>query len=140
MKTITLLAVMAVLLQDIIGTTSSVGGPLTDLLILLIAMLTVGIYQAWAKRRGPFGWIVNIVGSIIGGLAAVSFAGAALETLLSLIHYQGAPAKSQSALLYVTSPGLAIFTVLGSWVTLQIIYWFPDRNGRNAPPVSQKEA
>ena len=45
-KTIALLAVLAMILQGLIGTTSSVGGPLTIMLILFLAMLAVGIYEA----------------------------------------------------------------------------------------------
>ena len=49
MKTITLFAVMAMLLQALIGTQSSVGGPLTMLYIVFLTMLAVGLYEAWSK-------------------------------------------------------------------------------------------
>ena len=69
MKTITALAVLAIVLADLFGSKSSVGGPMTDLLISFVAMLIVGIYQAWG--RGPIGWVVCTVLSIVGGIAAV---------------------------------------------------------------------
>ena len=27
----------------------------------------VGIYEAWAKKRGAVGWLVNVAASVIGG-------------------------------------------------------------------------
>lgn len=128
MKTITLFTVIAMLLVDVFGPKSSVGGPMTDLLVVFIAMLAVGIYEAWLKNRGPLGWIVSIVASVIGGFVAVSFAGMVMETILTSIHFQGKLATSQHPMRYISEVGMAMFTVSGSWITLQLIYWFPDRN------------
>ncbi|MEH2477158.1 putative membrane protein YeaQ/YmgE (transglycosylase-associated protein family) [Nitrobacteraceae bacterium AZCC 2146] len=122
MKIITLLAVMAMLLQAVIGTKSSVGGPMTMLLIVFLAMLAVGIQQALVKKRGPLGWIVNIIASVIGGFVAVSFVGMAMDMIRPLTHLEGSLANSHHPLLYISSAGMAIFTVLGSWITLQIVY------------------
>jgi hypothetical protein len=58
-KIIALLAVMAMLLVDVLGSKSSVGGPMTDLLVAFLIMLVVGIYES--RNCGPLGWIVNIV-------------------------------------------------------------------------------
>ena len=120
MKTIALLAVMAVFLQNLIGTRSSVGGPMTIMLILFLAMLAVGIYEAWLKKRGALGWIVNIVASVIGGFAAAIIVGMAMETILPHLHLEGSLVSSQHPLLYVFSAGTAILTVLGAWIPLQI--------------------
>lgn len=75
MKTIALVAVLAMLLLDFLGPKSSVGGPMAALLATFPIMLAVGIYEAWSKGRGPLGWFVNIVVSIIGGLLAVMLLG-----------------------------------------------------------------
>ena len=124
MKTIALLAVLAMLLQALFGTQSSVGGPMTMLYIVFVTMLAVGIYEAWSKKRGVLGWIVNIVASLIGGFVAVSMGGMAMETILSNLQLEGALASSGHPLLYISSAGMAILTVLGSWITLEIVNRF----------------
>ncbi len=121
MKIIALLAVIAMLLLDLIGPKSSVGGPLTDMLVVMIIMLSVGIYDAWSKRRGPLGWIVSIVASVIGGLVAISLVGMAMDAILTQIHFQGRLATSHHPMRYISEAGMAIFTVLGSWIALEIM-------------------
>jgi len=115
---------MAMLLLSVAMPTSSVGGPLTIMLILFLVMLAVGIHEAWLKKRGAPGWIVNIVVSVIGGFVVVIFAGMAMETILPHLHLEGSLASSQHPLLYVVSASLAILTVLGSWLMLQIVNRF----------------
>ena len=124
MKTIALIAVMAMLLLSVAMPKSSVGGPLTIMLILFLAMLAVGIHEAWLKKRGGLGWIVNIVVSVIGGFVAVIFAGMAIEMILPHLHLEGSLASSQHPLLYVLCAAMAILTVLGSWIPLQIVNRF----------------
>ncbi|MBX9710843.1 MAG: hypothetical protein K2X60_07410 [Xanthobacteraceae bacterium] len=121
MKTITLLAVIAMWLLAFAGSKSSVGGPLTMMLIAFLTMLAVGIYEAWSEKRGPIGWIVNIVASLVGGFLAVSVGGMLMEMLLTRVHFEGSLASSQHPLLYVLSAAMAILTVLGSWTALQIV-------------------
>jgi len=120
MKTIALLAVLATILLGLIGTNSSVGGPLTIMLILFLTMLAVGIYEAWSNKRGALGWIVNIVASVIGGFVVAIFVGMAMEMMLPHLHLEGSLASSQHPLLYIVLAGMAILAVLGSWTTLQI--------------------
>jgi hypothetical protein len=123
-KIITLIAVMAMLLLSVAMPTSSVGGPLTIMLILFLVMLAVAIHEAWLKKRGAPGWIVNIVVAVIGGFVVVIFAGMAMEAILPHLHLEGSLASSQHPLLYVLSAALAILTVLGSWIMLQIVNRF----------------
>ena len=124
MKIITLIAVMAMLLLSVAMPTSSVGGPLTIMLILFLVMLAVAIHEAWLKKRGAPGWIVNIVVAVIGGFVVVIFAGMAMETILPHLHLEGSLASSQHPLLYISSAAMAILTVLGSWLMLQIVNRF----------------
>lgn len=84
MKTITALAVLPIVLADVFGSQSSVGGPMTELLILFVTMLMVGIYQAWG--RGPIGWVGYIILSIVGGIAALNLTNSVLELTMSAIH------------------------------------------------------
>ena len=120
MKTITLLAVVAMLLVGLLGSESSVGGPMTMVLVAFLIMLAVGIYEAWSNGRGPAGWIVNIVLSVIGGIVAVSLTGMAMEEIITQIHFEGRLAVSHHPMRYITEVAMAIFTVLGSWIPLQI--------------------
>jgi hypothetical protein len=124
MKTITLLAMMAMLVLQLSGPKSSVGGPLTIMLILFVAMLAVGIHEAWLNKRGALGWIVSIVASVNGGFVAVSFASMAMEMILPHLDLDGSLASSQHPLAYVLNAAMAILTVLGSWITLQIVNRF----------------
>jgi hypothetical protein len=119
-KTITVLTVMAMLLLAFGGPKSSVGGPMAMMLIVFLAMLAVGLYEAWSKKRGPLGWIVNIILSVLGGFLAVGFGGMATEKILLHVQFQGSLASSHHPLLYISSAAMAILTVLGSWIPLQI--------------------
>ena len=120
MKAITLLAVLAMLLVGFIGSESSVGGPMTLVLVAFLIMLAVGIYEAWSNGRGPAGWVLNIVLSVIGGIIAVSLTGMAMEEIISKIHFEGRLASSHHPMRYIAEVAMAVFTVLGSWIPLQI--------------------
>jgi hypothetical protein len=117
-KTITALAVLAIVLADLFGSKSSVGGPMTDLLISFVAMLIVGIYQAWG--RGPIGWVVCTVLSIVGGIAALSLTSTALELTMSAIHFQGRLATSNHPLRYAADIAMPVATVAGSWLAIKV--------------------
>lgn len=124
MTKIVLLAVMATLLFDLYGTKSSVGGPIAELLVAFLTMWAVGIYEAWSENRGALGWILNIVVSFIGGFVGIWLFGIVLETIMTQIHFEGVLATSHHPLRYVASAGIAIFTVLASWLALKVINGF----------------
>jgi uncharacterized membrane protein YeaQ/YmgE (transglycosylase-associated protein family) len=129
-KTIALLSVAALLLVELSGAMprSSVGGPLTIMLIMVIAMLAVGIHEAWTKKRGPLGWIASIVASVIGGFVAASLVSLVMDMIRPHLHLNGSLVSSQHPLLYISLAGMAILTVLGSWITLQIPGWVLTRS------------
>jgi uncharacterized membrane protein YeaQ/YmgE (transglycosylase-associated protein family) len=122
-KIIALLAVMALLLLQLSDSIprSSVGGPLTLTFILFLAMLAVGLYEAWLKKRGPLGWIVNIVISVIGGFVAALVGSMTMEMILPHMNLQGSLVSTQHPLLYITLAVMAVVTVYGSWIALQIV-------------------
>lgn len=120
MKIIALVAVAAILLVDVFGSKSSVGGPMTDLLVSLLIMLAVGIHDSWSKGRGPFGWAVNIVLAVVGGMAALSLMGMAMETIMTAVHFEGKLATSHHPLRYIADVAIPVFAMLGSWIPLQI--------------------
>ena len=121
MRTITLLAVAAMLLLEVFGPRSSVGGSMGFMLVFFVVILAVAIYEAWANGRGAIGWIVNIVASVVGGLTAIALIGMALETILPYLHLEGSLASSQHPLKYVVVTVIAILMVLGSWIPLRIV-------------------
>lgn len=127
MKTIVLITIAATLLSSA-TLTSSVGGPLTELLIALLAMWAVGLYQIWSNRFGFLGSIGSIVFSFVGGAAGLLIGNQIMDMALSVAHFQGSLAKSNHPLLYILSVAMAVFTVLGSWIAVQIIVWIRRRH------------
>lgn len=126
MRTITLLAVIAILLLEFSGAIpkSSVGGPLTLMLIFLLAMLAAGLHEAWSKKRGVLGWIVSIVASVVGGFSGAVFGSTVMEMILSLLQLEGSLMATRHPLLYVSLAGMMILTLLGSQIALRIVNRF----------------
>jgi hypothetical protein len=126
MKTITLIGIIGILLFDFAGAipNSSVGGPLTLLLIFFLAMLAVGLHEAWSNKRGVPGWVVSFVCSVIGGFLAVTIGGLVMDAILPLLELNGPLAPSQHPVRYVFSAGMMVLTLLGSWGALQIVNRF----------------
>ncbi|MFN0217779.1 MAG: hypothetical protein ACKVP4_03075 [Hyphomicrobium sp.] len=122
MPLIALIAVAAVILLDLLGAipNSSVGGPMTLMLLFVLAMLAMGLYEAWSEKRGAPGWIVSIVAAIVGGFAGASVAGMALEMIIPWLQLDGSLAASQHIFRYVASPGMMLLTLFGSWIGLWI--------------------
>jgi hypothetical protein len=116
-----LLAVAAMLLLEVFGPTSSVGGSMSFTLVFVVVTLAVPIYEAWSNRRGAIGWIVNLFVSILGGLTAIAVIGMAMETILPHLHLEGSLASSQHPLKYVVVAVIGILMVAGSWIPLQIV-------------------
>ncbi|MCK1723468.1 hypothetical protein [Bradyrhizobium sp. 141] len=121
MKTITLLAMAALLLLEAFGPTSSVGGPMTFMLVFVVVMLAVAIYEAWSNRRGTIGWIVNVFACAFGGLVAIALVGMAMDIVLPYLHLEGSLASLQHPLKYVVVAAVALLMVLGSWLPLQLL-------------------
>jgi hypothetical protein len=121
MKTIVLLAIAAMFLQNLLGTQSSVGGPMTMMLIFFLTILAVGFYEAISKQRGAPGLIVSIVTSVIGGIVAVALIGPMIETIIPYLGLNGSLASSQHPMLYILQAGMVIFIVSGSWFALQAV-------------------
>lgn len=120
MKTITVLAVIAMFVLEVAGPASSVGGSLSFMLVLVAVVLAVAIHEAWSNRRGAFGWIVNIFVSAFGALLAVALIGIAMEAMLPHLHLEGPFASWQNPLKYLAVAAIAILMVWGSWIPLWI--------------------
>lgn len=126
MRTIALIAVTTFLLLVLSSamSQSSVGGPLNIMLILLLAMLAVGISEAWSMKRGAPGWIVNIVVSVVAGFLAASVFGVTMESILPSLNLEGSLASSGGPLIYVTLAAMTAIVVLGSRGALGIVNRF----------------
>ena len=124
MKIIAVLAVLAMILQDLLGSRSSVGGPMGLLMISVVIILAVGIYEAWSQQRGAPGWIVNIVVAILGGIVAIILAGLLMEEVLPMLRLDGSLAASINPAKYLVYAAMALLTVFGPWAALQIVNRF----------------
>ena len=124
MKYIVLMAVIGILLIQLTGSIplSSVGGPLVIGLALIVAALAVGIHEAWTKKRGVLGWIVNIVVSFFGVFLAAQLGG--LVMVMMLFPFMGGSSSLAAAgdsLMSVALAGQMVITLLGSWGALWVV-------------------
>ena len=129
MKYITLIAVIAIVLLQFSGAVpqSSVGGPMMLALVFLGAAMAVGIHEAWTKKRGVFGWIVSIVVALAGAFLAAELSDLVIVPILmllstlKLLNLEGSLAATGGPLLYAGLAGMMLYTLLGSWIALQIV-------------------
>jgi hypothetical protein len=123
MTYITLIAVIAIVLAQWAGTIpqSSVGGPMTLVLVFLVAALAVGIHEAWSRKRGALGWIVSIFASLAGTFLATLLPSRVIEPILMRLGLEVPMADTDGLLIYVLLAGLMLLTLLGSWVALWVV-------------------
>ncbi|MFH1793209.1 MAG: hypothetical protein ABIK36_08650 [Pseudomonadota bacterium] len=123
MKYIVPIAVIGVLLLQASGAIplSSVGGAMTIALAFLLAALAVGIHEAWTKKRGVLGWILNVVVSIVGALVAVQVGEFLLLPLLMLMDVRGSLAATGGFAMSVGLAAMMLITLLGSWGALWVV-------------------
>ena len=121
MMYIALIAVIGILLLQLTGSIplASVGGSMTIGLAYLVAALAVGIHEAWTKKRGVLGWIVNIVVSFVGAFVAAPLGG------MIMAYYSAMGRRSLAATggprFSVALAGGMLVTLLGSWGALWIV-------------------
>ena len=124
MQYIALIAVTGILLLQWTGSIplASVGGSLTVGFAYIAAALAVGIHEAWTKRRGVLGWIVNLVVSFVGVFVGAQLGGLLLVIILSLVaNVDGSVAKTGGLVMSVALAGGMLFSLLGAWGALQIV-------------------
>ena len=123
MRFIVLIAVIGVLLlqsSDAIPL-GSVGGSMTIGFAFLAAALAVGIHEAWTKRRGVLGWIVNIVVSFLGVLLFAPVGGLVIVGILSPFMDRPSLAATGGAVMYAALVGGMLVALLASWGALWIV-------------------
>lgn len=124
MPTIILMAVIGILFLQASGAIpqSSVGGPMTIALAVLIGALAVGINEARTKQRGVPGSIVSIVVAFAGAFLVAPLGGMAMALLLQPFT-DGATslAAAGGLVMAVAVAGAMVVTLLGSWGALALV-------------------
>ena len=123
MRIIVLIAVIGILLlQSSDGIPpGSVGGSMTIGFAYLAAALAVAIHEAWTKRRGVLGWIVNIVVSFFALFFAAPLGGLVIVVILSPFMDRPSLAATGGPVMYVALAGMMLVTLLGAWGALWIV-------------------
>ena len=133
MKYIVLIAVIGILLLQLTGSIplSSVGGPLVIAFAFFAAALAVAIHEAWTKKRGVLGWIVNIVVSFVGVFLAAQLGGLIMVMMLSpFMGGASSLAAAGNSVMAVALAGTMVITLLGSWGALWVLnQWRSRRTG-----------
>jgi hypothetical protein len=124
MQYIVLVAVIGILLLQLSGAIplDSVGGPMVIALAFFLGALAVAVHEAWTKKRGVLGWIVNIVVSFVGVFLVAPTGGMVVALLLS--PFMGGSASLAAAggpVMHVALAGMMIVTLLGSWGALWVV-------------------
>lgn len=98
---------------------ASVGGSLVIALAYFAAALAVGIQEAWTRKRGVLGWIVNAVVALIGAFVAVPLAGSVIAILFSdgsrSLAATGGPRFSAALACAM------LVTLLGAWGAIWVV-------------------
>ena len=121
---IALIAVIGILLLQSTGSIplASVGGSMTIGLAFLAAALAVGIHEAWTKKRGVLGWIVNIVVSLVGAFLVAPLGGMVIVIMLSpFMGGRGRWRPQEVRVISVALAGMMLVMLLGAWGALWIV-------------------
>lgn len=116
---ITLLAAAGLVLLDMAGALKgSVGGSMTILLVLLLAALVAGLYDAWSMQRGPLGWIGSIIVAVLGTMVGALVSGTLMDIAIPLLlKVSGRPGPLFLALS-------AVIALAGGWLALSLMNRF----------------
>ena len=118
---IAVIAILALQSSDAIPL-ASVGGSITIGLVFLAAALAGGIHEAWTKRRGVLGWLVNIIASFFGAMVGANFGGIVMVIIIGLtMDVNGSLAKTGGAAMSVALAGGMIASLMGAWGALWVV-------------------
>ena len=124
MQYIVLVAVIGILLLQLSGAIplDSVGGPMVIALAFFLGALAVAVHEAWTKKRGVLGWIVNIVASFVGVFLVAPTGGMVVALLLSpFMDGSSSLAAAGGPVMHVALAGMMVVTLLASWGSLWVV-------------------
>jgi hypothetical protein len=124
MTYIVLIAVIGVLLLQWTGSIplDSVGAAMVIAMPVLVGTLAVAIHEAWTKKRGVLGWIVNIVVSFVGAFLVAPLGGMVMVMLLfPFMDGSSSLAAAGDPQMSIALAGHMAITLLGSWGALRIV-------------------
>lgn len=127
-------AVIGILLLQASGSIpqGSVGGSLTIGFAMILTALAVGIHEAWTRRRGVLGWIVNIMVSFLGVFLVAPLGGGVLAMLLSPFASGTSLAASGGGVMSLALIGMTGIVLAAAWGALWIVNRWRDRRAADA--------
>jgi hypothetical protein len=118
---IALIALIGILLLHSTGAVAPTDVAIAYGLAALAAAPAVGIHEAWTKKRGVLGWIVNIVISLVGPVLFAPIGGIVVVLLLSPFMDRSSLADTGGAVMYLAVAGIMLVTLLSAWGALWIV-------------------
>jgi hypothetical protein len=77
--------------------------------------------EAWLRRRGPIGWIVNMVVTVVAALMAAQLTGGALAQGLSrLFELDGSLMRTGGPALSIALVGTMLASIFAAWLALLV--------------------
>jgi hypothetical protein len=96
--------------------------------VTFVAALAIGMHEAWTKRRGVPGWIVNTVVTFFGAFFAAQIAGPVIAIpLLMLVGGATSLAAAGSGVMSVALALMMVAALLGSWGAILLVNRWRDR-------------
>lgn len=124
MTYVVLIAVIGILLLQWTGAIplDSVGGALVIAAAVLGGTLAVAIREAWIRKRGAVGWIVNIVVALLGAFVVAPLGGMVMVTLLlPFMDGSSSLAAAKGPQMSIALAGQMTITLLGAWAALWLV-------------------
>ncbi|QRG09309.1 hypothetical protein EZH22_14260 [Xanthobacter dioxanivorans] len=124
MKYIVSIAVIGILLLQWTGAIplDSVGGAMVIAAAVFVGALAVAIHEAWTRKRGVLGWIVNIVVSFVGTFLVAPLGGMVMVMLLlPFMDGSSSLAAAGGPQMSVALAGQMAIALLGSWGALWLV-------------------
>jgi hypothetical protein len=124
MPYIVVIAVVTVLLLQWTGSIplDSVGGAMVFAMPVLIGTLAIAIHEAWTKKRGVLGWIVNVVVTFLAAFLVAPLGGMVMVILLSpFMDGSSSLAAAGDPQMSIALAGVMAIALLGSWGALRIV-------------------